>query len=908
MRVTVLLKRATRLEQLVWWAAACLLLVHTAVIAKAAPTVFGSQQYDAAVPTVQSVLGYSLGEKITWAADTRKYFDALQAHAPNRVKIVDYGSTWEGRGLFYAVISDEKNMARLPEIQRDMARLADPRILSPEEAETLIQTHPAATWLSYGVHGNEISSPEAAMATAYHLIASLDDAMVKTAMRETVIIINPVQNPDGRDRFVHHFESASGIVADANMGSAEHDEPWPQGRTNHYLFDLNRDWFAQTQPETQAHAKAYLQWMPVAFVDAHEMGTDSTYFFAPEADPFNPHLTQEQREALTLFGKTNARRFDAMGADYYTREVFDALFPGYGASWPFYHGSIGMTYEQASARGLVATRYDGTKLTYAETIRNHFAASLGTIETVVTHRELLLSQFYDYRRSAISEGEKGKVRSFIFPKIVNSDGALDLAKVLARQGVEVSRALEDFSLCGENVSAGSFFVNLNQPRKRLIQTLLEQDVELPEAFMAQERARADKGLASQIYDVTAWSLPLMFDAESIECSRRVSARSEPFTLESSGQEAAPWTDAGLVYIVPWGSRSAARFMTKALRAGVKMKGTDLPFVHQGRRYGRGTLVINVHQNADDVHAIVRDLSQETGADVVAADESWVTQGPNFGSDNFVSMAQPKIAMLWDAPTSAYSAGSTRFTLEQLFNYPMTIVRTQSLSRFDLDDYDVFLIPDGSYRAYLGALGPAGIQTLRRWVEEGGVLISIAGATSFLAHPDVDLLSVRRERMAQDPLEDEGPGASSAPDDDGLFTDGTVLSEASYRQAIADDERQPKRVTGAIARAEVDGDHWMSAGVSPNLKVLVRGTAIYTPSTIDQGANVVRFAAQEDLLVSGFMWEGNQKQLAYKPFVAVEPKGAGVVIGFTQDPNFRAQQNGLNVLFLNAIFRGASQVR
>ena len=330
------------------------------------------------------------------------------------MRIFDYGKSWEGRRLFYVVLSSEKNIARLADIKNNMQRLADPRQLSKSQAQDLIKNTPAVTWLSYSVHGNEISSTEAAMATAYHLLASTNDRVAKAAMEETVTVLVPVQNPDGRDRFVHHFEMARGPVADANMDSAEHNEPWPRGRTNHYLFDLNRDWFAQTQPEIRAHAKAFLEWMPVAFVDAHEMGSDSTYFFAPEAEPYNPFITAEQRASLIMFGKTNAKRFDHFGIDYFTREVFDAFYPGYGASWPIYHGSIAMTYEQASARGLIATRYDGSVFTYAETVRNHFVASLATIETVSTNRESLLRQFYEYRRSAIEIGTEGKTKSYIF--------------------------------------------------------------------------------------------------------------------------------------------------------------------------------------------------------------------------------------------------------------------------------------------------------------------------------------------------------------------------------------------------------------------------------------------------------------------------------------------------------------
>ena len=267
-----------------------------------------------------------------------------------------------------------------------MQRLADPRATTRAEAEAIIADQPAITWLSYGVHGNEISSTDASMLTAYHLLASRGDERVANIMRDTVVVIDPMQNPDGRDRFLQHFNMSEGLIPDDDRISAEHDEPWPGGRTNHYLFDLNRDWFIMTQPETRGRIELVQEWYPVAYVDAHEMGSDGTYYFAPEAIPYNPHLAADQRSSLELFGRTNARWFDTFGIDYFTREVYDAFYPGYGASWPSYFGSVAMTYEQASSRGLVFRQYDGNRLTYPYTVRNHFVTSLGTAETVQMNR------------------------------------------------------------------------------------------------------------------------------------------------------------------------------------------------------------------------------------------------------------------------------------------------------------------------------------------------------------------------------------------------------------------------------------------------------------------------------------------------------------------------------------------
>ena len=360
--------------------------------------------YDSKVPTVRQVLGYEPGDKVTNHAGLVKYMDALAAAVPTRIKVFEYGESWEGRKLIYAAIGSEANIRKLGEIKSGIQRIADPRKTPEAEARRLIAGLPAVVWLSYGVHGNEISSPDAALVTAYHLLAARNDKIVEDVLSKVVVLIDPTQNPDGRDRFVNYFEQTRGLVPDANPSAAEHNEPWPGGRSNHYLFDLNRDWIGLTQPEILSQVKTLREWLPVVYVDLHEMGANSTYFFTPESDPYNPNLTPNQRTSLTLFGKNNAKWFDKYGFDYFTREEYDAFYPGYGASWPFYYGALSMTYEQASVRGLVVRRSDETLLTFRDTVRHHFVASISTLETAAVNREKLLERFLPVPR----DGDRGR--------------------------------------------------------------------------------------------------------------------------------------------------------------------------------------------------------------------------------------------------------------------------------------------------------------------------------------------------------------------------------------------------------------------------------------------------------------------------------------------------------------------
>ena len=875
--------------------------------------------YDAAIPTVESVLGYKSGERITWHRDAVRYFEALASAAPDRLSVHRYATSWEGRELIYVVVSSPENMARIDDIKSGMQRLRNAGSISSADAASIIRSQPAVTWLSYAVHGNEISSTDAAMLTAYHLLASRGDDRVDDIMRDTVVIIDPMQNPDGRDRFVHHFEMSVGLVPDADRQSAEHDEPWPGGRTNHYLFDLNRDWFILSQPETRGRINAIQEWYPVAFVDAHEMGPDSTYYFAPEAVPYNPHLAADQRASLELFGKTNARWFDRFGLDYYTREVFDAFYPGYGASWPSYFGSIAMTYEQARARGLVMRQYDGTEMSYAFTVRNHFVTSLGTAETVANHREKFLQEFYEYQLSAIDEGSRGDVRAYILPTQSDQAGANKLAGLLVRQGAEVGVATQAFRACGRSYEAGSYVINLAQPAKRLIRTLLDTDVSMDADFLAEQERRRAKGLPDEIYDVTAWSMPLMMNIESHVCNRSIAVNTRAASAEIQQPGTVSGGNASVAYLVPWGEATAVRFLANALRNGLVVKSSDKAFTHQGTRYASGTLIVAVADNDAGVHAAVRDLAAITGANLVSVDNSWVSDGPNFGSDNVVRHNLPKVAIAWDPPTNIYSAGNTRFVIERQFDLPVTPIRTRQIATSDLSRYDVLILPTAYEEGYGPTLGEAGTQSLKDWVSAGGVLIGVGNANRYLADANVDLTSIRRENaVVEEDDEKDGNGGSGdkanadtngGDEEKEATVDGTYLtSDSEYESSITPEKKDPDSVGGVLVRAGVDPDHWLGAGVAPTLNVLVRGSDIYTPIRLDEGVNVARFHAADDLLASGYIWDENRKQLAYKPFVVVQPVERGFVIVFTQDPNVRAYIDGLNVIFMNAIFRGAAHAR
>jgi len=854
--------------------------------------------YDEAIPSHDDVLGYRAGTKISSHAQIRQYFEALAQAAPQRMRLFDYAESWEGRKLFYAVIGSKQLISKLETIQQQIQAVANPAGKTTVELDQL----PGTVWLSYGVHGNEISSPEAAMVSAWHLLAARDDAMVDNILDSTLVFINPLQNPDGRDRFVHAFRQASGPFPDPSRYAAEHDEPWPSGRVNHYLFDLNRDWLAIPQPETAGHIQAVLQWYPLAFVDAHEMGSDQTYFFAPEAIPYNPLLVTSQRESLQMFGRNNARWFDRYGFDYFTREIFDAFYPGYGASWPSYYGGIAMTYEQGSARGLVVRRRSGDLLSYRESLRHHFVASLATVQTVAENRKKLWQNFADYRRSAIAgnnvggDDDNNGPASFIIPAQTDRGGAHDLGQLLRRHGADVYHSTESFSACGTRYQAGSQVINLNQPEHRLLRVLLDQQVSMDQDFIASQLERQQRGLADEIYDVTAWSLPLMFNLDVQPCAGTVNTSNMRLLQTDSFHRQTTLAEAEFGYIIHGQDRRTTQAMAELLKRGIKVQSSHLPITIEGTQYPSGSLVIPRAGNADDLHAKLLALTALLpDVQIETLDSSWVTDGPSIGSGRTATLVTPNVALVWDTPTDGYSPGATRFVLERQFSYPVTPIRTATLGRAQLDDFDVLILPDSRGPGYASVFDAATSVAIKGWIERGGVLVTLAAATRWASHEDVALLATSAESKASADADnqDEDQSAASA---------SIIESAQDYQQAIEPDQQAPTSTSGVLVQALVDREHWLSAGVADSVNVLVRGDTILEPLQLDEGDNVVRYAAKDALLQSGYLWPDNAPQLAWKPFVLLQRHGRGMVIGFSEDPNVRAYLRRSSDLFINAVLR------
>ncbi|MCB9876052.1 MAG: peptidase M14 [Planctomycetes bacterium] len=882
-------------------------------------------RYDPAIPTLTQVNGHAPGERISTHADVERYLLALQAAAPERIQVVRYGESWQGRGLYYAVVGRAKNVARRDAIRTAMQRLADPRGLSDQDADQLLRDLPAVGWLANCVHGDEPSGTDAALCVLYHLLAAQGDPVVDKVLDECLVLIDPLENPDGRDRFVFYTRAARGRFADPTPESAEHSQPWPTGRSNHALFDMNRDWFAMSQPETAARVGAFLDWWPLVYVDLHEMGGSSSYYFPPPSQPVNGEVTATQRQWLERYGRNNARWFDRYGFDYFTRESYDGFYPGYGDAWPMAHGSVGMTFEMASARGLVYRRSDEQLLLYRDGVRRHFTASMATLETLANGRDEAQRAFLKFRRDGAARGERGPVRSYVFPAVGDRTRLARLADLMVRQGIEVQvadgplrsgavRALgaaDDAAGEAREFAAGAFVVSMAQPASSLATMLLRPHFDMEQQFLDEQRRREAKRRDLEFYDLTAWSLPLLFGVECVETTDAPQGRLRRLRAGEASSGAAPLRSEPpkVAYVVAWGQNGAAALLAELLRLGVRARCIDEPFTLDGRRYPAGSFIVRVVDQPElpgGLHRRIAELAAAHGVEPYCADSSWVDDGPNFGTGDGHTLKAPKLLMAWDRPVNTYSAGWLRYLLEQRYGLPVSVVRTRDLGRVELDRFTVLLLPEGG--GYGDELGERGTKAVVGFVERGGVLVAFGSAVRWLMDEKVGLLASAAEsrnggkggegkKGGEEHGAAEEEAAAQGEDDDEPF---------DYEQAIRPDDESPPSTPGAILRVTVDTEHWLGFGYDGGACVVHDGSNILTPVKLDRGRNVAIYQQQDQLLAAGFAWPDSLRQLPQKAYLVHQPKGRGHVVAFAEDPNVRAFADGLNLLLLNAVLLTAGR--
>jgi hypothetical protein len=708
---------------------------------------------------------------------------------------------------------------------------------------------------------------------------------------------------------VEGYKQARSFPADPDPASAGHDEPWPGGRTNHYLFDLNRDWFALTQPESRGKVRALLEYQPQVVADLHEMGGNSTYYFPPAAIPGNPWVTEQQWHWYDVLGRAMANAFDARGFAYFTREEFDAFYPGYGVSWPTAQGAMGMTFEQASARGLVVRRSDGTLLTYGDGILHHFTAALATMVTAADNRQQILRDFLDFHRSAMQIARNGGPAAWVLHSDRDPAMAARLARLLAANGVEVRRADAPVRVAGRTLPAvETYIVDGAQPAARMAHNILDPTTPMPEDFLKRQVERGKQRLRYEIYDITAWSLPLLWDVEAITTDRAVDVASSPVTdgyddatapssSASPAAVAAATSTAALPaarvgYLMPWNSAAAAA-VANALRQGLHVRVLDGATTIGGQHFPVGTALFRTAENPADLPRRLAAIAARHGARVTPVDSGYKDSGISLGSNDVRAFIEPRVLLVWDSPARSGSAGWARYVLEQRYGQPVTAVRADALPRTDLSNYDVIILPSGSYGS---VFNDATVANLRQWMRFGGTLITMAESSRWAAR--VGLLATSTELRGGAPEFGGGEGRRPA---------AAMKQPIDLLQAITPDREPPERTSGAILNVVLDTTSWLAAGTDGTIGVMVDGSRIFTPLKLNEGTNVGVYGDMDHLVAGGIVWQDARPQLASKAFLMLQPMGrSGKLIAFAEDPNYRGYAEATELLFMNAVLMGSAR--
>ena len=840
-----------------------------------------STAYDPAVPTPRAVLGYELGERFTPHHLLLRYIERV-ALASKRVRLDTLARTFEGREVVLVIATSEANLRRLAEIKGAAGKLADPRGQGAAELSSLVASTPAIVWLGYTVHGNEASGTEAAIAGIYQLAAGTD-AETRMILDSTVVLIDPVQNADGHERHAQDTWRARGSMGIPTTPAAlVHSGAWPGPRTSHYYFDLNRDWFIQSHPETRARVSTVFSWWPHVAVDLHEMGFNSTYYFAPPMEPVNKNVPPMIMQWWDIMAKGIGAAFDRNGWSYFRREGYDEFYPGYGISFPLLTGAVGMTFEQASSNGGAVRRRDGTIMTLRDAASHHYTAAWATLLTTTQRRSQRLRDYVTFRQTATTASTAPAV---VFERDVHGR-ADSLAALMLDNSIEVRRIDGPVTLAGaapfsEAARAtvtltGAYVVNMAQPQGRLATSILEQDAVLDSTFIADELERRRTGQPLRFYDVTGWSLPYAFRA------RAFSTRTPPTggTLVTRAMLMPNVTVPAIAqyaYAIEPGGEAATQFIARMLADSARLYWAPKAFRVGDARFPRGAFIIRIAANAGTIHQRVRDAAQTSGAHVLALASAMADDGTDLGSNSVIPIIPTRVAMLGGAPIGGGSFGFAWYQFDQRMKYPVTSIGVDGLASGVLANFDVLVVPSTSAGALERGLGDGGRDRIAAWVRAGGVLVTLENATTWLAS---ERLGLSRLRMRK-----EGDGKADST--------GTAPL--------------PVDVPGAILRAVTDTLSPLLAGVrETDVPVLLDGDRFFAaPRDVRPGEMVLRYAPRARLRLTGYLWPEAWDRLAGSPYLWTEQVGAGRVIGFAGDPNYRAQWRGLSAIFANAVLLGKS---
>ncbi|MHA4893713.1 M14 metallopeptidase family protein [Pedobacter sp. PWIIR3] len=811
-------------------------------------TIAGAQ-----VKSPDAFLGYPLGSRFTPHQKVVDYFRYVAGQHEKDMRLISYGKTYEGRELLVAIVSSRQNMDNLEQIRKTNLSIS-----RAEKVDVKTGKQPAILWLSYNVHGNEASSTETSMRTLYNL-AEQKDGNVKEWLKNVVVILDPCLNPDGRERYVTYFGEVVGQQPNPDPMAREHFELWPNGRPNHYYFDLNRDWAWQSQVETQQRLKLYNEWMPEVHVDFHEQSYNEPYYFAPAAEPIHVDITPWQRAFQVTVGKNNAKYFDENGWQYFTKERFDLLYPSYGDTYPLYNGAIGMTYEQGGiGAGLAVVTIDGDTLTLKDRIDHHYTTGMATVETVANNASQLVTEFKNYFEKAVAS-PPGVYKTYIV-KAQNMGRIKRMAALLDRNGIEYSfgadKALRGYSyetkkIEGFKAERNDLVVNLSQPKAVLANVLFEPQTSISD---------------SNTYDITAWALPYAYGLKAYAVKESIKGSFK--TLEEKNDQPES-INRPYAWILPWNSIDDAQALIALQQANIKVRIAEEGFTAGGRTYSSGTLLVYRTENERNVKGLaarIAAIQRDVRINFYPVATGFVDKGKDFGSSVYSPLVMPKVAVVSGTGISSQGVGEVWHLFEQELKYPLTLIGMQNLVNLNINKINVLILPDGNYGDNLN-------EKLDGWVNSGGKLILIQDAISSLIGKKPFNIKLKEQAKEE-----------SKP-----------VNSKKYADRHQDD--QSNAIPGAIFRVNLDNSHPLAAGLGDYYYALKTDDMIYESNGSTFNAGVLK----SNSYVAGIAGKSVLKKLDNGMLFGVQSLGKGSVIYFASDVLFRSFWESGKQIFANSVF-------
>jgi hypothetical protein len=811
--------------------------------------------YDSLIPTPKSIIGHEVGDFHVTHDRLVAYMYALDK-ASDRITLTVTGYTHERRPLLLLTITSPENHNRLETIRKEHIQLTDPSV----SASLNVSVMPAVFYIGCSIHGNEPSGSNAGMLFAYHLAAA-QGKEIEDQLKNTIILFDPSFNPDGLQRFSTWVNSRKSASISTDPNDMEHNEPWPSGRTNHYWFDLNRDWLVATQPESKARVTSFHRWKPNLLTDHHEMSTNSTFFFQPGVPSRNHPLTPVENFELTKkIGTYHAKALDAIGSLYYTQEGFDDFYYGKGSTFPDVQGAIGILFEQASSRGHAQESTNGI-LRFSFTIRNQFTTALSSLEAVHALRVDLLNYQRQFFRNASTEAAKDPVKSIIFGSLRDNAGANQLAEIVAQHNITLFRPSQTQTINGKTFdAASSFIIPLNQPQYRLIKSMFEKRTSFTDSLF---------------YDISAWTLPLAtgIEYDELKTTAGLGARVQP-PLVRKGSRIQGKSE--YAYAFEYYDYLSPRAVYRLLQNGIRLKVASAPFHGpNGKEFARGTIVVplgNQEKPVALIEYVMDEVANEDGIDVFALSSGLDYQGASLGSSSFLTLRKPEIAMLVDGGVSGNDAGEMWHLLDTRYRIPVTMIPVHVFNTASLQRYNTLIFPPGSYTS----ISDAARDKLKTWIQNGGVVIGTESALTWLNTNGIGKFEMKKSPARKD-------------------------STAARPYALIDSYRGAQETSGAIFEAMVDLTHPLFYGYYKSTIPVFKSNNLYMTRSKNSYGNPIVYTRNP--LISGYISKENYGKIKDASYAGVSALGKGRVIGFTENLAFRAFWFGTNKMLMNAIFFG-----